>query len=199
MAKCRANQDCFLSVVGLVDRDALFIDSSWVAILVERPCNARGCIRLLAHNECLRHFHLSGCCRRNSTISLVFLPVPFSMATRFRKSAGVIPPNALAQTSYACLTLRSARAWMGQRFRTACWAAFPHTEQSMMTAYSVTIHYISTLSFQKVQVGIVPADSRAPPPERGLSFLILPIRALFPVWGRFYIYNGRFPMRRNEQ
>src|SRR5712692_7273806 len=109
MAKCTADQDYFLSDMGLVDRDALFIDSSRVAILVDRPCNTRGCIRLLAHNESLRQFHLSGCCWRNSTISLAFLPVPFSMATRFRKSAGVIPPNALAQTSYACLTLRSAR------------------------------------------------------------------------------------------
>src|SRR5712691_9106282 len=161
--------------MGLVERDALLIDSSRVAILVERPCDARGCIRLLAHNECLRHFHLSGCCCRNSTISLAFLPVPFSLARRFRKSAGVIPPNAVAQTSYACLTLRSARAWMRQRFRSACSAALPHTEQSMMTPYSLTIHYISTLSFRKVQVGIVPAGSRAPPPERGASFLILPI------------------------
>src|SRR6266481_1185094 len=143
MAKCRANQDRFLSVMGLVERDALLIDSSRVAILVERPCNARGCIRLLAHNECLRHFHLSGCCWRNSTISLAFMPVPFSRATWFRKSAGVIPPNAVAQTSYACLTLRSARAWMRQRFGSACSAALPHTEQSMMTAYSLTIHYIS--------------------------------------------------------
>src|SRR3989442_5692392 len=99
MAKCRANQDSFLSVMGLVERDALLIDSSRVAILVERPCNTRGCIRFLAHNECLRHFHLSGCCRKNSTISLALLPVPFSLETRFRNSVGVIPPNALAQTS----------------------------------------------------------------------------------------------------
>src|SRR5712692_1629472 len=115
MAECRANQDRFLSVMGLVDRDALLIDSSRVAILVERPCNTRGCIRLLAHNECLRHFHLSGCCRRNSTISLAFLPVPFSLATRLRKSACAMLPNALAQASYACLTLSSARVWAGQK------------------------------------------------------------------------------------
>src|SRR2546429_2969247 len=36
-------------------------------------------------------------------------------------------------------------------------------------------------------------------PGRGASFLIVPIRALFPVVGRFCIYNGRFPVRRNEQ
>src|SRR6266849_7311391 len=169
MAECRANQDRFLSVMGLVDRDALLIDSSRVAILVERPCNSRGCIRLLAHDECLRHFHVSGCCCRNSTISLAFLPVPFSLATRFRKSAGVIPSSALAQTSYACLTLRSARAWMGQRFRSACSVALPHTEQSMMIAYSLTIHYISTLSTRRVRVGIVQGDSRIRP-GGGLRF-----------------------------
>src|SRR5467141_3292169 len=56
-----------------------------------------------------------------------------------------------------------------------------------------------TLPFRRVQVGIVPADSRAPPPERGPSFLIVLIRALFPVLGRFCIYNGRFSARRNEQ
>src|SRR5216683_2803858 len=88
---------------------------------------------------------------------------------------------------------------MGHRFRSAFSVAFPHTEQSMMTSYSLTIHYISTLSFRKVQVRFVPAGSRAPPPGGGASFLIVPIRALFPVLGRFCIYNGRFSVRGNEQ
>src|SRR5712664_2090774 len=114
MAKCRANQDRFLSAMALVDRDALLIDSSRIAILVERPCNTRGCIRLLAHNECLRHLNLLECCWRNSTISLAFLPVPFSLETRLRKLACAMPPNALAQASNAFLTLSSARAWAGQ-------------------------------------------------------------------------------------
>jgi hypothetical protein len=43
------------------------------------------------------------------------------------------------------------------------------------------------------------ADSRTPPPERGASFLILLIRTLFPVLGRFWIYNERFSVRGNEQ
>src|SRR5713226_1232910 len=89
---------------------------------------------------------------------------------------------------------------MGHRFRSAFSVAFPHTGQSMMIAYSLTIHYISTLSFRKVQVGIVPSGSRAPPPRGGGGFvLIVLIRALFPVLARFCIYSARFSLRRNEQ
>ncbi len=43
------------------------------------------------------------------------------------------------------------------------------------------------------------ADSRAPPPGGGASFLIVLVRALFPVLGRFCIYSGRFSVRGNEQ
>ena len=63
----------------------------------------------------------------------------------------------------------------------------------------LAIHYISTLSFRRVQLGIVPAESRGPPPERGALFPIVLIRALLPVLGRFCIYSGRFSLRGNEQ
>src|SRR5712664_908282 len=51
----------------------------------------------------------------------------------------------------------------------------------------------------KSKSGIVPVSSRAPPPGEGASFLIVLVRALFPVLGRFCIYSGRFSVRGNEQ
>src|SRR2546425_12892066 len=89
---------------------------------------------------------------------------------------------------------------MGQRFRSARSAAFPHTEQSMMIAYSLTIHYISTLPFPESPSRNCACEFAGSAPRKGgASFLIVLVRALFPVLGRFCIYNGRFPVRRNEQ
>src|SRR5256886_263621 len=103
-----ADDDCFVSVPGLVDRDSLSLDSTWIPVLVECPCDTRGCIWLFAHDECLHHFHFSGFFWRNSTISLVVLPVPCSLATRWRKSGSRRLPYAFAHASYAFFTLSRA-------------------------------------------------------------------------------------------
>src|SRR5438309_3216405 len=113
----------------LIKWDALTLDSSRIAVLVECPCDTRGRVRLLAHNEGRHHFHFSGCCWRNSTISLAVLPVPCSLATRWRKSDIRRLPYAFAHTSYAFFTLSSTRAWAGHRSAVACSVSFPHTRQ----------------------------------------------------------------------
>src|SRR2546422_11273007 len=71
-----ADDNCFVFVPGLVARDALSLGSPRFAVFVERPCNARGRVRLLAHYEGRHHFRFSGCRLRKSAISLAFLPVP---------------------------------------------------------------------------------------------------------------------------
>src|SRR5438034_233186 len=124
-----ADDDCFVSVPGLVDRDSLSLDSTWIHVLVECPCDTRGCIWLFAHDECLHHFHFSGFFWRNSTISLVVLPVPCSLATRWRKSGSRRLPYAFAHASYAFFTLSSTRACTGHRSAVACSVSIPHTRQ----------------------------------------------------------------------
>ena len=118
-----------MSVVRLIEWDALTLDSSRVAVLVECPCDTRGCIWFLAHNDCLHHFHFSGFFWRNSTISLAVLPVPCSLATRWRKSGIRRLPYAFVHTSYAFFTLSSTRACAGHRLAAACSVSFPHTRQ----------------------------------------------------------------------
>ena len=118
-----------MPVPGLVDRDSLSLDSTWIPVLVECPCDTRGCIWFLAYDDCLHHFHFSGFFWRNSTISLAVLPVPCSLATRWRKSGIRRLPYAFAHTSYAFFTLSSTRACAGHRSAVACSVSFPHTRQ----------------------------------------------------------------------
>src|SRR6266566_4948301 len=99
-----------MSVPGLVDRDSLSLNSMWIPVLVACPYATRGCIWLLAHDECLHHFHFSGFFWRNSTISLAVLPVPCSLATRWRKSGSRRLPYAFAHASYAFFTLSLKRS-----------------------------------------------------------------------------------------
>src|SRR5437773_12401407 len=75
VAERRTDDDRLFSAPSLVVWDALRIQSAWVAVFVEGPCNTGGGVRFLADDKSLYHFHLDGFSSKTRAISLAFKPV----------------------------------------------------------------------------------------------------------------------------